>query len=176
MNGLSDKVIEATERPVSYKKEIAGDKSSQNSQDTELNNSKKDIEAAAKLPAPYDTEITEGKKSNEDSELADAKSDQGNNNDDGDNDENNKNNNNARENQNVTFSVFSLSKKRFIVFMASWAGFFSPVSSQIYYPALNSLTKDLSVSITLVNLTLTSYMVNYIHFLSPGLSIYIHPR
>lgn len=57
------------------------------------------------------------------------------------------------------FSVFTKSQKRFIVFMASWAGFFSPVSSSIYLPALNALAKDLNVSSTLINLTLTSYMI-----------------
>ena len=56
-------------------------------------------------------------------------------------------------------SVFSRNQKRFIVFMASWAGFFSPVSGQIYFPALNALSADLRVSNTLINLTLTSYMI-----------------
>lgn len=62
-------------------------------------------------------------------------------------------------NDNVEYSVFTESQKQFIVFIASWAGFFSPVSSQIYYPALNSLAQDLNVSHSLINLTLTSYMV-----------------
>ena len=56
-------------------------------------------------------------------------------------------------------SVFTTNQKRFIVFMASWAGFFSPVSGQIYFPALNALSTDLKVSNTLINLTLTSYMI-----------------
>ncbi|KAL9622299.1 MAG: hypothetical protein Q9160_003310 [Pyrenula sp. 1 TL-2023] len=57
------------------------------------------------------------------------------------------------------FSVFTRQQKRFIVVMASWAGFFSPVSGNIYFPALNSLSQDLNVSISLINLTLTSYMI-----------------
>ena len=56
-------------------------------------------------------------------------------------------------------SIFTTNQKRFIVFMASWAGFFSPVSGQIYFPALNSLARDLNVSNSLINLTLTSYMI-----------------
>ena len=56
-------------------------------------------------------------------------------------------------------SVFTTNQKRFIVFMASWAGFFSPVSGQIYFPALVPLAKDLHVSNSLINLTLTSYMI-----------------
>ncbi|CAG7926088.1 unnamed protein product [Penicillium olsonii] len=59
----------------------------------------------------------------------------------------------------VDYSVFTDGQRRFIVFMASWAGFFSPVSSQIYFPALNTLAKDLHVSNSLINLTLTSYMI-----------------
>lgn len=43
--------------------------------------------------------------------------------------------------------------------MASWAGFFSPVSATIYLPALNPLAEQLHVSNTLINLTLTSYMI-----------------
>lgn len=57
------------------------------------------------------------------------------------------------------YSAFTDNQKRFIVFTASWAGFFSPVSSQIYFPALNTLARELNVSNSLINLTLTSYMV-----------------
>jgi hypothetical protein len=60
----------------------------------------------------------------------------------------------------VDYSIFTISQRRFIVFMASWAGFFSPVSSQIYFPALITLGQDLHVSNSLMNLTLTSYMVS----------------
>ena len=56
-------------------------------------------------------------------------------------------------------SVFTKNQKRFIVVMASFGGFFSPVSANIYFPALNALAKDLGVTSTLINLTLTSYMV-----------------
>ncbi|KOC08603.1 putative MFS transporter [Aspergillus flavus AF70] len=59
----------------------------------------------------------------------------------------------------VVYSAFSKAQKRYIVFCTSWAGFFSPVSSQIYYPALNTLANDLHVSGGLINLTLMSYMV-----------------
>ncbi|KIW39152.1 uncharacterized protein PV06_08954 [Exophiala oligosperma] len=57
------------------------------------------------------------------------------------------------------YSVFTKNQKRFIVFIASWAGFFSPVSGQIYFPALVPLARDLNVSDSLINLTLTSYMI-----------------
>jgi hypothetical protein len=57
-------------------------------------------------------------------------------------------------------SVFTKNQKRFIVVMASFGGFFSPVSASIYFPVLNALARDLSVTSTLINLTLTSYMVH----------------
>jgi multidrug resistance protein len=56
-------------------------------------------------------------------------------------------------------SIFSLTQKRYIAFMVSWAGFFSPLSGNIYFPALNTLAKDLNVSNELINLTLTSYLI-----------------
>ncbi|KAL1976906.1 hypothetical protein VTN31DRAFT_3188 [Thermomyces dupontii] len=59
----------------------------------------------------------------------------------------------------LEYSVFSKHVKRFVVVMASWAAFFSPLASQIYLPALNTLASDLHVSIGLINLTLTSYMI-----------------
>lgn len=68
----------------------------------------------------------------------------------------------------VDYSVFTVSQRRYIVFMASWAGFFSPVSSQIYFPALNTLAKDLHVSNSLINLTLTSYMVRLLMCTGPS--------
>ena len=56
-------------------------------------------------------------------------------------------------------SVFTKNQKRFIVVMASFGGFFSPLSASIYFPVLNALAQDLGVTSTLINLTLTSYMV-----------------
>ena len=57
------------------------------------------------------------------------------------------------------YSAFSLWKKRYIVIMVTWAAFISPTAANIYFPALNLLKDDLGVSTTLINLTLTSYMV-----------------
>lgn len=57
------------------------------------------------------------------------------------------------------YSVFSKQYKRYIVFMAAWAGLFSPLSANIYFPALNTLAKELNVSSGIINLTLTSYMI-----------------
>lgn len=57
------------------------------------------------------------------------------------------------------YSIFSKRQKTFIVCLTAWAGFFSPLSANIYFPALTTLTREFNVSSTLMNLTLTSYMI-----------------
>jgi hypothetical protein len=57
------------------------------------------------------------------------------------------------------YSVFTLMQKRLIILTAALASSFSPLSANIYYPSLNSLAKDLHVSPSQINLTITSYMV-----------------
>lgn len=56
-------------------------------------------------------------------------------------------------------SVFSARKKTLIVFMTSLGSLFSPLSTFIYLPALNTLASDLHVSNASINLTVTSYMI-----------------
>ncbi|KAB8261258.1 major facilitator superfamily domain-containing protein [Aspergillus pseudonomiae] len=55
----------------------------------------------------------------------------------------------------------SLSERRKISVMltASFSGIISPISASIYYPALPSLAKDMHVSISLINLTITTYLI-----------------
>ena len=57
------------------------------------------------------------------------------------------------------WSVYTVPQKRFIVFMVALASFFSPLSANIYFPALNTLSADFGVSPGIMNLTLTSYMI-----------------
>ncbi|CAI6337520.1 unnamed protein product [Periconia digitata] len=57
------------------------------------------------------------------------------------------------------YSVFTRRKKLFVVFLAALGGLFSPLSANIYFPALPALARDYNVSSTLMNLTLTSYMI-----------------
>ncbi|KAI8384525.1 major facilitator superfamily domain-containing protein [Radiomyces spectabilis] len=57
------------------------------------------------------------------------------------------------------YSVFSLSKKRWIVTLASVAAFFSPFSINSYYPAMNQIQEELHVSSQEVNLSVTVYMI-----------------
>ena len=58
------------------------------------------------------------------------------------------------------YSSFSNLLKKYVVFTAAGAGFFSSLSAQIYFPALDALAQDLGVSSSSINLTVTSYMVN----------------
>jgi len=60
------------------------------------------------------------------------------------------------------YSSFTTWEKRFIVFTATIGAFFSPFTAQIYFPALTSIAKDLNISYSKVNLTMTTYMVRII--------------
>ncbi|KAI4204904.1 MAG: hypothetical protein LQ350_000755 [Teloschistes chrysophthalmus] len=57
------------------------------------------------------------------------------------------------------YTNFTKPQKRCIITLVAFAGMFSPLSSFIYYPAIHTIALDLGVTITLVNLTITSYMV-----------------
>lgn len=56
------------------------------------------------------------------------------------------------------YSMFTRREKWYIVFLVSFAGWFSTLSSFIYYPAITQISRDLHVSISRMNLTVTSYM------------------
>ena len=57
------------------------------------------------------------------------------------------------------YSVFETSQKRWIIFIAAWAGWFSTASSFIYFPAIPFMATDMQVSVQDINLTVTSYMI-----------------
>ncbi|KAF2169056.1 hypothetical protein M409DRAFT_65354 [Zasmidium cellare ATCC 36951] len=57
------------------------------------------------------------------------------------------------------YSVFTTSQKRWIVFTAAMASFFSPLSSSIYFPSITTIARDLGVDTTQINLTVTLYLV-----------------
>ncbi|KAK8034978.1 hypothetical protein PG993_009973 [Apiospora rasikravindrae] len=65
----------------------------------------------------------------------------------------------SRAQDSAAYTVFSETAKRAVVWTASFAAMFSGLSSFIYYPALQPLATDLRVSLQLVNLTITSYLV-----------------
>ena len=64
------------------------------------------------------------------------------------------------KNKKEQYSVFSSGQKKFIIFVAALASTFSPFSSNIYYPAINSIADDLHIGPEMVNLTITAYMVS----------------
>jgi MFS family permease len=57
------------------------------------------------------------------------------------------------------YTSFSLPQKWFIVGMATAASFFSPLSGQIYYPVLPILAQNYHLSETLINISVTTYMI-----------------
>ncbi|KAK4466228.1 major facilitator superfamily domain-containing protein [Cladorrhinum samala] len=57
------------------------------------------------------------------------------------------------------YSIHSSWGKKWIVLAASISAFFSPLTAQIYLPALNVLAKDFGVSSAKMNLTVTTYMI-----------------
>jgi hypothetical protein len=57
------------------------------------------------------------------------------------------------------YHVFTLAKKKQLVYIVSLAGLFSPLSSNIYFPALGQISRDLNVSLVTVSLTVTVYMI-----------------
>ena len=57
------------------------------------------------------------------------------------------------------FSAFSTRQKRWIVFLTAFAGWFSTLSSSIFFPAVTSLAVHINTSIQNINLTVTSYLL-----------------
>ncbi|PBP27927.1 MFS general substrate transporter [Diplocarpon rosae] len=57
------------------------------------------------------------------------------------------------------YHVFSLARKKQLVYIVSLAGLFSPLSSNIYFPALGNIARDLKISLSMVSLTVTIYMI-----------------
>jgi hypothetical protein len=60
----------------------------------------------------------------------------------------------------IPHTILTKNMKIFTIIMASFAAFISPVSASAYFPALNSLSSDLHVSVSTINLTITAYMVS----------------
>jgi len=60
------------------------------------------------------------------------------------------------------FSIFSDTKKKLIVLTISFIGLLSPLSANIYFPAITAIAKDLDVSNSDINLTVTTYLVSII--------------
>lgn len=57
------------------------------------------------------------------------------------------------------YSTFTKAQKRWIVALVAFAGWFSSLSSFIYFPAIPSIAADLGESIERINLTVTAYLI-----------------
>lgn len=57
------------------------------------------------------------------------------------------------------YSVFTERQKSLVLFLASFAATFSPLSSFIFFPAIDALSRSLHVPVGRINLTITSYMI-----------------
>lgn len=58
-------------------------------------------------------------------------------------------------------TVLTERKKIMTIAIAAIVGFLAPVSANIYYPAIDQLSDDLHVSVSKINLTITTYMVRF---------------
>ncbi|KAF6233454.1 hypothetical protein HO173_008386 [Letharia columbiana] len=59
----------------------------------------------------------------------------------------------------VAYSAFTGPQKKAIVLSAALGAVFSPMSTTIYLPALNEIAGDLHVSISKINLTVTTFLI-----------------
>ncbi|KAJ6075722.1 hypothetical protein N7499_007703 [Penicillium canescens] len=57
------------------------------------------------------------------------------------------------------YSILPNGGKAFVIVAGSFAALISPLSSSIYLPALDSLSRDMNVSVSLINLTITTYLI-----------------
>ncbi|KAI0132552.1 major facilitator superfamily domain-containing protein [Xylariales sp. AK1849] len=57
------------------------------------------------------------------------------------------------------YSVFETWQKRWIIAVVAFGGWFSSLSSFIYFPAIPSMANDLGVDIEKINLTVTAYLI-----------------
>ena len=56
-------------------------------------------------------------------------------------------------------TVFTRPQRLFIVVMTTLASFFSPLSGQIYFPAIPDIANDYHTTTARINLTITTYMI-----------------
>ncbi|KAF6807943.1 major facilitator superfamily transporter [Colletotrichum sojae] len=70
-------------------------------------------------------------------------------------------NGDERDNQTTEppYHVFTRRQKWFIIAIIGAAGLFSGLSSNIYFPSLDAISRDLHVSAEMVSLTITSYLI-----------------
>ena len=57
------------------------------------------------------------------------------------------------------YSVFTVPQKRAIIIVSSLAGFFSPLTGSIYFPAISTIATALDTSASKIDLTVTTYLI-----------------
>lgn len=57
------------------------------------------------------------------------------------------------------YSVLPAGEKALVIIAGSFAALISPLSSSIYLPAMTSIAQEMNVSVSLINLTITTYLV-----------------
>lgn len=62
------------------------------------------------------------------------------------------------------YSIYSQRTKTFLIISVSFMAIISPLSSAVYLPAVPQIGHDLNVSPSLINLTITTYMVSFQSF------------
>ncbi|CAO3624160.1 unnamed protein product [Cunninghamella echinulata] len=67
--------------------------------------------------------------------------------------------NNNGDQELLPYSTFSDQKKKWIVLLVAITSFISPLSANIYFPLLKTISRELHTSIDLINLTVTVYMI-----------------
>ncbi|KAL3303771.1 MFS general substrate transporter [Colletotrichum asianum] len=59
----------------------------------------------------------------------------------------------------IRYSVFEPNQRQYIILLCALAGLFSPFSAFTYFPVIKYISSDLKVSLQLINLTVTIYLV-----------------
>ena len=75
---------------------------------------------------------------------------------------------NANPQDDAPYSIWTYGEKLAMVLLVSFMALISPMSGQIYLPALPLLARDLDVSASLINLTVTTYVVGANSFPAPA--------
>jgi MFS family permease len=63
------------------------------------------------------------------------------------------------DNSDAPWSIWSSKQRKFIILSASFASLLSPLSGQIYFPALDTIAKDLHVTDSQVNISITTFLI-----------------
>ncbi|KAJ6115458.1 hypothetical protein N7486_001236 [Penicillium sp. IBT 16267x] len=59
----------------------------------------------------------------------------------------------------VPYSVLPAGEKALVIIAGSFAALISPLSSSIYLPAMTSIAQEMDVSVSLINFTITTYLI-----------------